>query len=248
MPPSVTLPNLRLISVIPGSSGIRPAPRRFRDALEAHWTSGHLPPSETPLIPYNVLGCGRRQRERRFRCHVELGGEALASQRVWQTLLTTSRTRVRSAAGPHRGCCSPCTHRTTASSEGLVGSWHRTHRRPVDSWLCTCSGNLGGPGAAASAIRPQARSGCRPSTAGIDPAGCGKRIERCPQVQKRAPVRVHGCESVREPTTVTLAEVATWGRRIRILACGESGSQIRAMSSKIREMCSAARAFPPNST
>ena len=205
MPPSVTLPNLRLISVIPGSSGIRPAPRRFRDALEAHWTSGHLPQSGTPLIPYNVLGCGRRQRERHFRCHVELGEKALASQPVWQTLLTTSRTRVRSAAGPHRGCCSPCTHRTTGSGEGLVGSCCRTQQRPGDSWRCPCSGTLGGPSAAASATRPQVRSGCQPSTAGIDPAGCGKRIERCPQAQKSAPVRVHGYESVREPTTVTLA-------------------------------------------
>ena len=194
-----------LISVIPGSSGIRPAPRRFRDGLEARWTSGHLRPGGTPLIPYDVPGCGLRQREHHFRCHVELGEKALASQPVWQTLLTTSRTRVRSAAGPHRGCCSPCTHRTTGSGEGLVGSWHRTHRRSVDSLLCPCSGNLGGPGAAASAIRPQARSGCQPSTAGIDPAGCGKRIERCAQVQKSAPVRVHGYESVREPTTGTLA-------------------------------------------
>ena len=135
VPPSVTLPNLRLISVIPGSSGIRPAPRRFRDGLDARRTSGHLPPGGTPLIPYNVPGCGRRQRERRFRRHVALGWKALASQRVWQTLLTTSRTRVRSAAGLHGGCCSPCPHRTTASGQGLEGSWHRTHRRPADSWL-----------------------------------------------------------------------------------------------------------------
>ena len=87
-----------LISVIPGSSGIRPAPRRFRDGLDARRTSGHLPPGGTPLIPYNVPGCGRRQRELRFRRHVALGWKALASQRVWQTLLTTSRTRVSPAA------------------------------------------------------------------------------------------------------------------------------------------------------
>ena len=31
------------------------------------------------------------------------------------------------------------------------------------------------------------------------------RIERCPQVRKSAPVRVHGYESGREPTTATLA-------------------------------------------
>ena len=178
VPREATLPNLRLISVIPGSSGIGPAPRRFRDGLEARWTSGRLPSGGTPLIPYDVPGCGRRQRERHFRCQVELGWKALASQRVWETLLTTSRTRVRSAAGPHAGCCSPCAHRTTASGEGLVSSWRRTHRRPVDSWLCPCSGNLGDPGAAASAIRPQARFGCQPGTGGSDPAGCGERIER----------------------------------------------------------------------
>ena len=32
-----------------------------------------------------------------------------------------------------------------------------------------------------------------------------ERIERCPQVRKSAPVRAHGEESVREPTTGTLA-------------------------------------------
>ena len=32
-----------------------------------------------------------------------------------------------------------------------------------------------------------------------------ERIERCPQVRKSAPVRVHGQESVRDSTTGTLA-------------------------------------------
>ena len=32
-----------------------------------------------------------------------------------------------------------------------------------------------------------------------------ERIERCPQVRKSAPVRVHGQESARDSTTVTLA-------------------------------------------
>ena len=142
-----------LISVIPGSSGIRPAPRRFRDALEARWTSGHLPPGRTPLIAYNVPGCGRGQRERHFRCQVELGWKALASQRVWQTLLTTSRTRVRSAAGPHGGCCSraltarlrPARARRTAGIvrtgvQGILG-WS-VLRQP---WRPLCSGKRNSP-------------------------------------------------------------------------------------------------------
>ena len=105
-----------MISVIPGSSGIRPAPRRFRDGLDARRTSGHLPPGGTPLIPYNVPGCGRRQRERHFRRHVELGGQALAAQRVRRTLLNTSRAR--SAAGRMEGA--PAHARTlTAPGTGL---------------------------------------------------------------------------------------------------------------------------------
>ena len=195
-----------LISVIPGSSGIRPAPRRFRGGLDARRTSAHLPPGGTPLIPYNVPGCGRRQRERRFRRHVVSGWKAIAAQRVWRTLLTTSRTWVRSAAGPQGGCRSRAlTARPRPARAWWAAGIVRTGVQRILGWV-PCSGNLGSPWAAASAIRPQTRSGCQPSTGGINTAGCGERIERCPQGRKSAPVRVHGYESVREPTTVTLAD------------------------------------------
>ena len=43
-------------------------------------------------------------------------------------------------------------------------------RLPVDSWWCPCSGPLGGPGAAASAARQQARSCSQSGTDGVAPA------------------------------------------------------------------------------
>ena len=70
-----------------------------------------------------------------------MGGKALAAQHILRTLLNMSRTRVRSAAGPHGGCRSPCAHRTTAPGEGLEA---------VDAVRSGVRGILGG-------VRPPAR-------------------------------------------------------------------------------------------
>ena len=167
MPREATLPNLRLISVIPRSSGIRPAPRRCRDDLEARWTSGHLAPSGTPLIAYIVPGCSGRQRERQFRRYVELGWKAFASQRVWRTLLNTSRARS-AAAGLEGRCC------RVQASGGFSAVFVLRH-----PWRPRCS-----------VARQQPRPCCLSGTDGIDPADCGERIGHCSQVRKSAPTRV----------------------------------------------------------
>ena len=56
-----------------------------------------------------------------------------------------------------------------------------------------------------SGARKQPRPCFLSGTDGIGPADCGERIERCSQVRRSAPTRVHVQESVRGPTTATLA-------------------------------------------
>ena len=70
--------------------------------------------------------------------------------------------------------------------------------RAADAVRRGVRGILGGVGALAlleASMQRQAklaRTCCQSATDGIDPAGCGERIECRRQVLKRAPLRVHG--------------------------------------------------------
>lgn len=123
----------------------------------------------------------------------------------------------------YRSLCMPAHHPATGTS--LESRWFRASEAAEFS-LVSVLRHPWRPLAAASAARQHSRA-CRQSRPDrIDPEDRGERIEHCSQVRKSLRIRVHGKESGRGPTTVTLTSQglrAQCQATLRPPACADRG-------------------------